>query len=130
MHGHGRRNESSKAQILTLCSIGYLWLYSAHDDRRQIDGLRMGMSEICMVPCMLDIDTLSRLRKSTPGFISSWNRSETGFLSSLPVSCPSLARFGLLLKYCVPYRNRTRIGGQSIAGHESDVVGSNSYLIM
>jgi len=35
-----------------------------------------------------------------------------------------------VLKYCVPYRNRTRSGGQSIAGHESDVVGSNSYDIM
>jgi len=35
-----------------------------------------------------------------------------------------------MLKYCVPYRNRAHSGGQSIAGHESDVVGSNSYDIM
>jgi len=35
----------------------------------------------------------------------------------------------LLLKYCVPYRNRTRSGGQSIAGHESDVFRSNSYKL-
>jgi len=35
-----------------------------------------------------------------------------------------------LLKYCVLYGNRTRSGGQSIAGHESDVVGSNWYDIM
>jgi len=35
----------------------------------------------------------------------------------------------VVLKYSVPYRNRTRSGGQSIAGHESDVVGSNSYII-
>ena len=34
-----------------------------------------------------------------------------------------------LLKYSVPYRNRTRSGGQRIAGHESDVVGSNLYVI-
>ena len=41
----------------------------------------------------------------------------------------SLSRFGLL-KYCIPYRNHTHSGGQSIARHKSDVVGSNSYDIM
>ena len=35
-----------------------------------------------------------------------------------------------LLKYSVPYRNRTRNEVQSIAGHESDAVGSNSYFII
>jgi len=35
----------------------------------------------------------------------------------------------LLLKYSVPYRNRTRSGGQNITGHESEAVVSNSYVI-
>jgi hypothetical protein len=34
-----------------------------------------------------------------------------------------------LLKYGVPHRNHTRSAGQSIAGGESELVGSNSLYI-
>ena len=39
--------------------------------------------------------------------------------------CNRICLEQVLLKYSLPYRNRTRSGGQRIVGHESDVVGSH-----
>ena len=50
---------------------------------------------------------------------------------NIPVSPIPLALWlhTFLLKYSVLYRNCTRNEGQVIAGDESDVVGSNSYVV-
>lgn len=36
---------------------------------------------------------------------------------------------GIVLKHSVSYRDCTHTGGQRTSGHESDVIGSNSYVI-
>jgi len=60
--------------------------------------------------------------------ISAWSPTRTEMLVCWSVLFHK-APPDYVLKYGVPYRNRTCRGGQSIAGHESDVVGSNSYRI-